>query len=254
MVEAKTAGGTPGEVVPFRRSIEAQTLSRYTSEVFWHFVGRRKSDEDSYKILLSILGTGLRVGPKPTSVIFRIPEPGGNTTRVKLDGYPVNCLADIPLKDLPLHIRRYNQFAIGFHKESAINFGFNPVLYVNQFSPEFYDFMRTLDDVGTYLAGANRQMSTRYEHLRCLLGSIAKAGFLQMMPHEHQEIEDEQIQNFYYEREWCSLRTWDFQPKDVAAVLLPDEYVSKFAADKNASRLKLVTEAVTIPYSMVFRL
>ena len=172
------------DIVHFKRSIEAQTLSRYTSEVLWHFVGRRKSDEESYKILISILQSNLRVGSEATSVILHRLEQDGNTARVELEGYPVNCLADIPLKDLPLHVRRYKQFAIGFHKESVVNFGFNPVLYVNQFSQEFSEFIRILDDVGTYLAGSNEQISKRYEHLRQLLGSIVKSGVLQMAPHE----------------------------------------------------------------------
>ena len=111
----------------------AQAKQRFASEILWHFVGRghKESPEESYKILLCILKDGLKVGHENVEFKYQDQEMGELVT---LWGYPVSCLADIPLKDLPIHAERYGTFAIGFHKEKAIENNFNPVLYINKYS------------------------------------------------------------------------------------------------------------------------
>ena len=85
--------------------------------------------QDRYNVLLLILQSGLKIGIKKED--FKFVDRKTNKI-VELWGYPVSCLADIPLKDLPIHAERYGTYAIGFHKESAINNQFNPVMYVNR--------------------------------------------------------------------------------------------------------------------------
>lgn len=234
---------------PFLPSIQAQSLSRYTSEILWHFVSRRKSDEDSYQILLGILKTGLKVGKEPSSVIL-YRQPDGSTRKRELYGYPVSCLADIPLKDLPLHIMRYGCFAIGFHKVNAIYFGFNPIMYINQHSKEYLDFMATLEELGLQIKDVPGALE-KYEHLRLLFGTVVKGGYLQMAPHKDADLEDQQLQCFYYEREWRCTRDWSFKSQAVGVILLPDDFIAKFKADSSGI---IAPETVVLPASMVLAL
>jgi hypothetical protein len=106
-------------------------LQRFSSEILWHFVGRSHTDnpQKCYDILLSILREGkLNLSSEPEPFIYhrQIGE------KEELYGYPVCCLADIPLKDLLLNSMRYGEFAIGFHRKKAIQNNFIPVLYVPQ--------------------------------------------------------------------------------------------------------------------------
>jgi hypothetical protein len=137
----------------------AQLKQRFTSEVLWHFVGRNKSEEEKYQILVSILKSGLKLGNK--NVEFKFFDIKTNKM-VTLWGYPVVCLADIPLKDLHIHAERYGRYAIGFHKESVINNNFHPVLYVNQYSSLFHRFIELRDNIGSYLESTDKEASDKF--------------------------------------------------------------------------------------------
>lgn len=240
-------------ITRFGDSIEAQVFQRYSSEILWHFVGREKNDEISYKTLLSVLRTGLKVGDSGTEFIFYTRKENNTFETTTLNGYPASCLADIPLKDLPLHAQRYGQYAIGFHRSSAVNLGFNPVLYVNQGSMEFRDFIRNLEEIGDVLRQCDKLLEKKFEHVRMLLGFVAKSGFLRIAPHPVRTLEEEQLQNFYYEREWRSPRNWSFKPEDVAAVIVPDARVSVFLDERNRGDLQLARESLLIPFTMIYR-
>lgn len=229
----------------------AQLKQRFTSEVLWHFVSRNKDDTRSYNVLLSILQSGLKVGEKNKE--FKFLDVKTNQW-VTLWGYPVSCLADIPLKDLHIHAERYGRFAIGFHKESVINNHFNPVLYINQYSSLFHRFIERRNEIEAYLDRVDKSMSDKFEELLLLLGAIAKAGDLKANPVNDAQRDELQANNFYYEREWCGVSAWDFKKEDVAAVILPDEYIAKFLADKSPRNLKVDDTTVVLPFSMVYRL
>ncbi len=242
------------EVIIFKPSIEAQKLQRFTSEVLWHFVGRGKTDDERYQTLLSILRTGLKIGRESSTVVYYAPKTDGkNLDKVELDAYPVSCLADIPLKDLPIHEQRYGQYAIGFHKTSAVNFGFMPVLYAHQFSQGFRRFMTLLEEIGVFLEKTDAEVSKKYDELRYLLGSITKTGWLSIAPHLDEKVDKEQLQNYYYEREWRSLHDWGFQPVDVAAIIVPDNRLESLLKDLEG-QLRPFKKTVTMPFSMVHRL
>ncbi len=228
--------------------ILTQLKQRFASEVLWHFVSREKSDDDSYQILLSILKTGLKVGPQNEEFKFYNPE----TKKVEmLYGYHVTCLADIPLKDLHIHAERYGSFAVGFHKASAILNGFNPVLYFNQYSSIFHKFMELIEEIDE---GAKRfpESYEKYDRLRNLLGSIAKSGDLMAAPQADAKLDHLQTNNFYYEREWRSLGDWDFKSEDVALILLPENKIKSFITDRQNSGLKVSETTPVLPFNLIY--
>ncbi len=230
------------------QKILTQLKQRFASEVLWHFVSREKPDEDSYHIVLSILKTGLKVGPQKEQ--FKVYNQKTKEVEV-LDGDPVACLADIPLKDLHIHAERYGSFAIGFHKASAILNGFNPVLYVNQYSSVFHEFMKFIEEIDQDIEKLP-DMYKKYSRLRNLLGSIAKSGDLMASPQADPKLDHLQMNNFYYEREWRSLTSWNFKSEDVALILLPEEKLWSFVEDRKHSGLKVSETTPVLPFNLIY--
>ena len=229
----------------------AQLKQRFASEVLWHFVGRTRSDSGRYEDLLSILRQGLQLGKGKEEFRFYCKR----TKKWRsLEGYPAVCLADIPLKDLHIHAVRYGEYAIGFHKESVIRYGFNPVLYANQHSGVFHDFIFLRDRLEDRLRKLSVEAATDLQKLLLLLGTVTKAGNLQANPVADIDWDKAQVNNFYYEREWRHVLPWPFQASDVAMVILPDRRITDFLRDRKSSGLKIDERTPVLPYSMIYRL
>lgn len=204
-----------------------------------------------YCILLSILKTGLKIGKGNEEFKFLDTR---TKQMVTLWGYPVSCLADIPLKDLHIHAERYGRHAIGFHKESAINNNFHPVLYVNQYSSVFHRFIELRNQIEDFLNTTNKEFAGKLQEFLLLLGSIAKSGDLKANPVNDINWDQLQLNNFYYEREWRSVYDWNFNKKDVAIIIIPDEKISEFARDRKSNESKVDDTIPILPFSMIYRL
>src|SRR5208282_980536 len=124
------------------------------SRILWHFTGgptwnaaekrqnrEPKPPKQAYEALQGILQSRrLRTGQYMELVKVRIPKlkkfnrekrisEVHENVLVELQSAPVCCLADIPIAHLTYHALRYGKFAIGFHRDAAIQHGFNPVFY-----------------------------------------------------------------------------------------------------------------------------
>src|SRR6185295_18155854 len=124
------------------------------SRILWHFTGgplwndgerRQKSSPkpsfQAFANLKSILKSCvLRLGDYKEVIKVRIPERRtyNHITRKtevhynvveELTSSPVCCLADVPIIHLAYLAPRYGEFAIGFHRDSVVLHGFNPVFY-----------------------------------------------------------------------------------------------------------------------------
>lgn len=230
--------------------LPAQLKQRFTSEVLWHFTGRNKPEDQAYDILLSILKIGLKVGKKDTE--FKYID--WKSKEIKTTwGRPTVCLADIPLKDLEIHMERYQKYAIGFHKDSVIMNHFNPVLYVNQYAHFFDRFMTVRDEICEYLKKSSKEMEVKFDEMLYLLGSVAVSGNIKANPCVNPQLDELQLNNFYYEREWRSILNWEFKPNDIAVVILPDAKVGEFIQEKRKGGLRLSDETPIIPVSMIYR-
>ena len=124
------------------------------SKILWHFTGgpawdpqknkqspRLKPPIDAFGKLKSIIKSRtLKVGRFREVINVVLPayrqySPSKKgiivikNKRITMYSSPVCCLADIPAVHLGYHAKRYGQFAIGFHRRSVVQHGFNPVLY-----------------------------------------------------------------------------------------------------------------------------
>jgi len=113
-------------------------MQGYVSDELSHFVGRGKSDEESYDILVSkILKTGW---------LTYAPHDPGQPRTAKLDfskpisadktiDYQVICFCDIPEAELGIHTRKYGKFGLSFKKLFLIDRGACPVFYITNEGP-----------------------------------------------------------------------------------------------------------------------
>ena len=160
----------------------------------------------------------------------------------------VCCLADIPIGHLSYHAQRYGKFAIGFHRESAIKHEFSPVLYqlhdhfamrwlyygfdglkqcyaidlpqivqdlrdaferaANNGNAPTEDMQSQLYEIEGRANVINNQMSKAWEGMNTLLAFVK--SFTQ-----------DEFGTIYTEREWRSVKPFNFAYDDVSMIVLP---------------------------------
>jgi len=199
----------------------ADQLQRFSSQVLWHFTGYNKPPENAYEILCSIVSEQTIKLSEHASTI-KMPS---DKNRV---GFRCSCMCDIPFKDLWIHTNRYGLFGISFYKTSAILSGhFNPVLYMHKDHFLFQHAEKLIDEIEK-LTVPHEELSKTMQEFLLLLGTQVKSGDLLSKIHIDTSIDDEQKNNFYYEREWRSAYEWHFKPEHVAAIMMPQNYIKEF--------------------------
>ncbi len=106
--------------------------SGYTSEIFYHFFGRRDpaNHEKNYCTLLKVLD-GRRVSYPPQTAAgwgdarYQI-NWNTNLLSQELIVPTVTCFCDVPFDHLGIHCTKYGQFGIGFDKQPLIIYGTPP--------------------------------------------------------------------------------------------------------------------------------
>jgi hypothetical protein len=196
-------------------------FQRFSSRALWHFTGYGKDSDAAYSVLESILSTScLQVGKEAEMIIMHDGE--------KRWGYPFSCLCDIPFKDLTIHMVRYGQFGIAFHKHDAINHGhFNPILYLHKDAFLFQKggaLLRTIEG----LVSAQDPVYAPLQEFLLALGSYTKRSDLSHPAEINPQKDKDQNNNFYYEREWRSVYPWSFNDESIAAIMMPSHFVERF--------------------------
>jgi hypothetical protein len=125
--------------VDFERKDDMDAAQRYVSNELSHFVGRGKTEEEQYDLLVNrILKSGwLTHGPGhdpslPRGASLDFSKPISKDEAI---GYQVVCFCDIPIDGLSIHIDKYSKFGLAFKKEFLIDAGACPVFYVANESP-----------------------------------------------------------------------------------------------------------------------
>lgn len=164
----------------------------------------------------------------------------------------VVCLADIPIQHLQYHASRYGKFAIGFHRESAIKNDFNPVFYSlnnTKVVNSIYTGFTTINDINTddiesALGDIDNSISSAIEDLdnedfeididtekytiESELEDIKEskanvksslANFLAFV----KTFSQDEMNSIYCEREWRSLKQFNFNHADIAMIILPKQ-------------------------------
>ncbi len=198
------------------------TLQRFSCRALWHFTGYKKDQEEAFDIQCKILESSLlKVAKYPEPILM----PNGDEKRW---GLPVSCVCDIPFKDLLIHMVRYGQFGISFHKNDAVTEGlFNPVLYLHKKADFFDRSSSLLNTIEKNIDQKNPAFETLQEFLS-LLGSYTKRSDLLHPATIDTKKDESQNNNFYFEREWRSTHDWDFNDKSIAAIMMPSSYICRF--------------------------
>jgi hypothetical protein len=270
------------------------------SKILWHFTGgptwnakkkrqnkSPKPAENAYDNLISILNTReLRLGQYKEVLNIEVGtsweyDHGSNrfvektTERKQLFSVPVCCLSDIPIAHLAYHADRYGRFAVGFHRESAMRSGFNPVFYtlestkivkaVYQSASQLETLTVTgisqaTEDVKATLPEAvsvDTRLSLTLDYIDA--EAIAATEFvtasrttLDRLLAFTKTFSPSEFGTIYCEREWRSTETYSFTFDDVAMIVLPKkhrgvEYFSPFI-DQQLDKLKLPRSIPVIPW------
>lgn len=191
-------------------------LQRFSTKVLWHFTGYNKSEEEAFSKLKKILEEKiLKVGEYCPIVIMP-------TSREKRWGHNCSCMCDIPFKDLKIHTIRYGKYGIAFDRNKAITNGhFNPVLYLHR---DHVFFKYADEELLGYIDELTRTTGEYGEKLKkylVMLGTYLKRSDLTAPVSSGNPIlDDEQNNNFYYEREWRSAYPFTFRNEDIEAIMV----------------------------------
>lgn len=220
----------------------ANILQRFCTKTLWHFTGYNKSELNSYKILLSIInGQTLKISERQPIIKM--------SSKKDRWGYKCSCMCDIPFKDLRIHTIRYGTCGISFHKVAAIQKGhFNPVLYIHNKHFLFEHAEKVIESLEN-LSSPHEELDNAIGEFLTLLGTYTKSGNLLKRLSLESITDDDQENNFYYEREWRSAYEWKFTEKDVTAIMLPEKYIEDFRKSINSkfSNVSLIaTEMISL--------
>jgi hypothetical protein len=162
---------------------------------------------------------------------------------------PVCCLADIPIAHLTYHSQRYGKFAIGFHRDAAVKSGFNPVFYSlhdTNVLREVYEGFAKLRYVDVdAVKSAAEKVTDEASGLQCEKGHDVEldlsdevfdidmaADDIETAVSDAQDslgtflafvktFSREEFASIYCDREWRSVKTFEFSPTDIAMIVLP---------------------------------
>lgn len=165
-----------------------------------------------------------------------------HNTPIEVKSSRVCCVADIPLQHIAYHASRYGKIAIGFHREAILKAGFNPVMYTledSQLIKSIYSGYARVDSYEVW--DAKNEVESLQEALEdemtveVDISDVSDA--LDNIESQMEEIESsyedflafiktfdkDEFDSIYCEREWRSIKDFDFEISDVAIIILPRE-------------------------------
>lgn len=230
-------------------------IQRYVSDELTHFVGRSKTEEEQYGLLVNkIIKAGWLMHPP-----HDLNQKSGYEVRFdalisknELVNPRIICFCDIPVGDLSIHMAKYGRFALSFRKAFLIEKGANPVHYIAKNSTieslltaktkraDFYDQMmgnslRSLIMLAESLKPKNQDpVTSESAPLAMYLQGISfflleeVFSFIKFFDDSKSENDPD---NYYMEREWRVMKHVNFGIEDVYRVILPESFVNRFRKD-----------------------
>jgi hypothetical protein len=255
------------------------------SKILWHFTGgplwdsekawqgrERKPASMAYESLLGILRSRTLQVSKYAELV-RIYEARGPiedhmATETTISTKPVCCLADIPVMHLNYHANRYGKFCIGFHRNAILKFEFSPVFYQPRNSFLLQRIRETAlnlqsnnvgslsEILGKILARDDVVMTPDADKKACIsivqtLNEMAKeaSGAIRDLMSFVKTFYSSEFASVYCEREWRSLKDFNFSYADVAMIILPrkEEGIEYFQRFVDAD---VLAEDIALPRSI----
>lgn len=236
-----------------------------------HFVARSlQGEEERYRLLLEIVRSGKLIAPGASNFEMGSLEPGGpegwilrRTRRVdytrRLSGNDkylssVVCFCDIPEADIGFHARKYSSFGLSFQKGFLIHQGATPVFYIVRESTtheasgpgtqgwetkrtraEFFDTAEM--DYCTRVTGVYPKPTPEAEQRAGRpFGRLMGEYVFPFMKFFDGGRPEDDVENFYMEREWRLIGVATFGLSDIACLYVPPEFVDRTVADSGVDR------------------
>ncbi len=218
---------------------------RYISNELTHFVGKGKTSEEQYTILIKILKEGYITYPphekKDRNARCLSTYYKADFTKNEMYMADMVCFCDIPICDLGIHISKYSPFGLSFDKTFIAREGGGPVYYVSKsaapawsagqdsedrghvFNQKIKDCYHFLDD----LICAHNKWSERARSVQTFL-STSIFAYTKCFNHTLMDRHDD---NYYFEREWRVLGNLKFNIRAVRRIIIPENYTAKFRKD-----------------------
>lgn len=269
------------------------------SKILWHFTGgpvwdtkankqgkKLKPAKDAFANLKAIIKSRtLKVGQFKEVVNVILPsykEYSPNEKRVVVSknkpitmySSSVCCLADIPSVHLGYHATRYGNFAIGFHRSSVVQHGFNPVLYTlptTEVIRHIYEGLSSIESIeaGNLVSAAesietnimddiDEDSDVSVDTSEVVSEAEVMEGYAQEAQSSIQDFiafiktfEEDQFDSIYCEREWRSVKDFKFTFDDVAMIVAPKNFNGEnyfHALVENAKNLKIPRTIPIVPW------
>ena len=216
------------------------------SKILWHFTGGKKWDarrnrySDQMKSHIESVEVVKKILESQTLKVGSFKE------KIFIDGEmletnKVCCVADIPSVHLDTHSKRYGKCAIGFHRDSLIRNGFNPVFYIRQDKAALTELQKSFSQIRDLdfdtVDFMNVLLSNPSNHGDLTISDGISSEFTKMKEKiEYLKRSMKYFQSFiktindtsewndiYLEREWRYPHDFNFSISDIAMVVLPKQ-------------------------------
>ena len=202
----------------------------YHSNIFWHFCGRDKTEEEAFGILCNILkDKNLRRNLTQNSDPFEEPitDCNGNDTLTWQIQYI--CFADIPFAFLNNHIATYGNVGLGFKREFIIEKGGQPVLYV-PFVDDNGIQKAYPSSISSIIERWGKEWATITQKYQLNSPEDRDLGWkIQFLRKYIKQFSFKDEYCTYYEREWRIINHLEFEEKDVTVVIFPKRFSKEFS-------------------------
>ncbi|MCB2291887.1 hypothetical protein LGK97_19500 [Clostridium sp. CS001] len=212
-------------------------IQNYVSDELTHFVGRGLDEKQQFTLLVEIIKSGiLKTKNWPDNLITsQDMDMSKSISDNELYISYMVCFCDIPISDMDIHMKKYSSFGISFKKKFIAGKGATPVHYIDKSSTMQSESWSEMFD--TYSKKINKFFNdeyTRKGRQREELNEIINMRFfidqylMSYLKFFDSSKDDEDIDNYYMEREWRSLMKIDFKLNDIYRLILPSKYLNKF--------------------------
>ncbi len=158
------------------------------------------------------------------------------------------CFADIPYDNLKIHMEKYSKFGIGFSKSFLVEKGANPVFYIDENSLVYKtNFSTNMSELTKKTEYYQENCSKAMWYFLSKYLPYCKTSedefrdtweiyFFLINIFSHFKVwnsclEDNDPDNYYFEREWRAINNIDFQLSDILAIIIPKDYEHQLKED-----------------------
>lgn len=158
------------------------------------------------------------------------------------------CFADIPKEQLKIHMEKYSKFGIGFSKSFLVEKGANPVFYIEEnslvykrnFSANTLELTKKVDYYQENCSKAMWYFISRYlpycqksedEFRDTWEIYLFLTDVFSHFKVWNNYLEDNDPDNYYFEREWRAINNIDFQLSDILTIIIPKSYEKRLRED-----------------------